>query len=281
METKLNRKRTHHEMSSCDDYPRRDKCQIKDIVELIEEGKTELEKIKIGFRDPNKLGLVKEYLNSKADHNDHLTIEIKVFEKQMMQEKNGKYHCIYKIHLKAIDLPAYLYFIHPEAELITEGEVYVLKNVNCVIYNNDAFIMIKSNQSTELILLNDDTMSIGSFDENEGSNSKSKSTPMSTELVIKKPFHKWKECRSITFRNYGDILSNINRHVDLRQIKLIQHVLICVVPSLIKPIKTIQTKMQSKLYKTYTYEHLNMIKDTQVSFIGIIKNKINVSLILI
>lgn len=85
--------------------------------------------------------------------------------------------------------------------------------------------MIKGNPTTNLVLLNDETMSIGSFDENENTNLQGKQTPMNNELVINRPFNKWKECRMNVFRNYEDILMNINKNVDLKQIKLIQHVL--------------------------------------------------------
>lgn len=130
MASAVNRKRNHNEMSSSYDYSFRSKCDTKDLVELIEDGKTELEKLKIGFKNPNKLKSVKSYFDKKKNDHSHLTLEIKTLEIQLIKKKEDKYHCVYKVHIKAIELPAYFYYVHTEQNLIVEGEVYILQNVN-------------------------------------------------------------------------------------------------------------------------------------------------------
>jgi len=141
--------------------------------------------------------------------------------------------------------------------------------------------MIKSNEQTQLVPMNDDTMSIASLD-GDSKDAVDRSAPVINELEIKKPFNSWRECRKTIYRNYSDILNTINKHVDLRQLSLIQHVLIWVIPSLLKPIEDKQCKMQNKYYRAYRYDQIKTrIKDTKVSFIGIVKTIIKVILFIV
>ena len=204
-----------------------------------------------------------------------MTIEVRIGDQQIKEKKGEQFHYIFSIHLNSINAPAYFYFIHSENDVIEEREVYILKNVNCLIYENK-YIMIYSNPLTQIISMNDDTMSLGSFngDENE---TQSKPINLINELTIKKPFNSWKECRKSVLRNYNDILSTISKHVDIKHLILLQHALVWVIPSLIKPIEEIQSKMQSKFYRAYQFDHIkSRIKDTKISFIGIIKQIIKV-----
>lgn len=229
------------------------------------------------MKDPNKLASVEKYLQRKEEDETHLTVEVRILEQQMKKVKDGVYHFVYLIHLNAINVQAYFYFIHSDSNLIEEREVYILQNVNIMLKNTD-YIMILSNPQTQIIPMIDDTMSLCSFkDENEEATEKA--GVIANELAIKKPFNSWKECRKLVFRNYNDILSSINVHVDIKQLSLIKHILIWVIPSLIKPIEISQSKMQNKFYRIFNYDQIKCrIKDTKVSFIGIIKTIIRVSI---
>ena len=271
----INRKRTHEEMIKFDNQISEVQDETRDLLDKVEDSKIELDKIMLCFKDPNKLAQVNQYLASKSSDPAHLTIEARIGDLQIKEKKEDQYHYIFTIHLNAVNAPAYLYFIHPELDVIEEREVYILKNVNCLIHENK-YIMLYSNQQSQIISMGDDTMSIGSanFDENEPQN---KELSIINEVSIKKPFSSWKECRKSVLRNYNDILSTISKHVDIKHLILIQHVLVWLIPSLISPIEEVQCKLQSKYYRAFQFDHIkSRIKDTKISFVGIIKQIIKV-----
>lgn len=136
--------------------------------------------------------------------------------------------------------------------------------------------MIQSNERTEVLLIDEDTMSIGSLEDRTNDFQES-SAPLHNEISLKKPFNSWRECRKTLFRNYNDILTLVNKHVDVKLLTHIKHILIWVIPSLLKPIGDAQSKLQTKPTNTYRLDNIKMrIKDTKVSFIGIIKQIVKV-----
>ena len=100
------------------------------MLEAVEEGKIELEKVMVCFKDPNKLTAVKNYLQRKESDPTHLTIEVRVIEQVMAKNKDGRHQFVFLIHLNAVNVQAYFYFIHNETNIVQEGEVYILENVN-------------------------------------------------------------------------------------------------------------------------------------------------------
>lgn len=145
----INRKRNHEEMSHSNEGSRI-KADGKDLLDLVEDGKSELEKVMAGFRNPNKLTSVKQYLQRKATDLTHLTVEARVIEQVMMKKKEDMYHYVFLVHLNAVNVQAYFYFIHSESNIMEEGEVYILQNINCFIQNSD-YIMLHSNEQTQVV----------------------------------------------------------------------------------------------------------------------------------
>ena len=57
------RKRTHEEMTKCNEDQNDCQEQTRDLLDLVEESKIELDKIMLCFKDPNKLSSVNQYLS--------------------------------------------------------------------------------------------------------------------------------------------------------------------------------------------------------------------------
>jgi hypothetical protein len=137
--------------------------------------------------------------------------------------------------------------------------------------------MIKSNPKTVVAHINEDTMSVGELEEN-ADDLNERSALLHNDLVITKPFNNWRECRKSTMRDYSDILMVLSKHVDIKQINQVKHMLMLVIPSVLKPIESEQNKLQTKYLRIYRFDHIKTrIKDTKVSLVGIVKEIIKVS----
>lgn len=269
MDSTHNSRKSHFDDSADLSSPAKTTINESELITLLEDSRSDLEKILAGFKDQNKLTSVQEYLAQKSDDFSHLTMEIRTLEKIKRTKKGRLFHHIYKIHLNAINIPAYLYLVHPNEEIITEREIYVLKNVNCVIQNSNLFV--KTNDRTEVILLNEDTMSVGEIEDRTNDFNEA-SFQNIHNLILKKPFDQWRECRKTLFRNYQDMLGLLTQHVDLKDLIQVKHLLIKVIPSIIQPSSRPQSKLQSKNFNMYNKESIELrLKDTKESFIGIIK----------